>query len=83
MLKRDINTQTLLSSTVLSVYSVFIWMSMVIKYICKGMCIYKLVLQVQRKYMGYIVIYYIQKFLIYTAMQVQVQARVQKVYKHA
>ena len=42
---------------------------MVTRYAHKRMCIYKLMLQAQRKYMGYLVKYCIQKSLTYKAMQ--------------
>ena len=56
---------------------------MVIRYTCKRMCIYKLILQVQRKYMGYIVKYFIIKCLIYKTMQILESNKCKKVYKHA
>ena len=44
--------------------------NMVSRYTHKRMCIYMLPWQAQRKYMGYLMKYYIQKFLIYKAIQV-------------
>ena len=55
---------------------------MVIRYTCKRICILMLAVQVQRIYMGYLVKYWFQKFLVYSYASTWNKKGI-KGYKHA